>query len=307
MIDPKFLDQLKNLNLLSRKKVSSVYVGSRSSIKQGRGLEVYDYREYYPGDDFRAIDWKLYGRTEKLYIRRFEEEKDFSVHILLDSSSSMDFSTNNVNKFDYAGSIAAGFAYLSMNRYEKFALGLYADKVIEVIPAKKGKMQFFRFANVINTAKQVGVTNMGDSMNEYSSFIKTKSFVIVVSDFLEPMESLKKGIYRVARQSKEAILVQVLDPGEINLTWNDDIEFEDMETAKMEKVFLSPNFKKDYAQKFKEHIMTLREICQDTGIDFYSVSTDKPLFDSFVNIIEGRAKKGLFEFDKPTTPQPQKA
>lgn len=300
MIDAKFLDQLKNLNFIARKKVSSVYIGSRSSIKQGRGLEVYDYREYYPGDDFRAIDWKLYGRTEKLYIRRFEEEKDYSIHILLDSSMSMDFTSSPMRKFDYAASIAAGFGYISMNRYEKFGMALYSDKVMDVLPPKKGKLQFFHMIDLLNNAKQRGVTNMGESMNEYSSFIKTKSFVIVISDFFEPLESLKKGIYRVARQSREAILVQVLDPGEINLQWSDDVEFEDLETAKLEKVYLSPNFKKDYAEKFREHIYAIRKICEDTDIQFFSVSTEKPLFDSFVNIVEGRAKKDLFDFDRKT-------
>jgi uncharacterized protein (DUF58 family) len=298
MIDSEFLDELKKLNLITRKKVSSVYLGSRSSIKQGRGMELYDHREYYTGDDFRAIDWKLYGRIEKLYIRRFEEEKDFTLHLLVDGSSSMDFSTTKMRKFDYAGSIAAGFAFIAMHRYEKFAPALYSDKILEIMQPNKGKMQFFRMIELMNTSKLRGVTNLGESMSQYSSYIKTKSFMIVVSDFLEPIESLRKGIYRVAKGSKEAMLIQVLDPGEVSLKWTDDIDFEDLETTKSEKVYLSPNFKKDYHKKFMEHIFAIREICEDTGVDFFSVSTDKPLFDAFVGILDGKMNKGGFEWEK---------
>ena len=291
MIDSSFLDQLKKLNFATRKKVSSIYTGSRSSIKQGRGMELYDHREYYAGDDFRAIDWKLYGRTEKLYIRRFEEEKDFTLHILVDSSSSMDFTTGPMRKFDYAGSIAAGFAYIAMNRHEKFAPALYSNRILEVMQPSKGKMSFFRFVNLLNTAKQRGATNLGVCINEYSSYIKTKSLLVAISDFLEPIDSLREGIYRVARRSKEAILIQTLDPGEINLKWSDDIDFEDMETTKKEKVYLSPNFKKDYTKKFMEHIYAIQEICDDTGIDFFSISTETPLFDAFLGVLEGKIQK----------------
>ena len=297
MIDSTFLNQLKGLKYLARKKVSSVYIGTRSSVKQGRGLELYDHREYYAGDDFRTIDWKLYGRTEKLYIRRFEEEKDLTLHILVDASSSMDFSTGPMRKFDYAGSIAAGFAYLAMSKYEKFAPALYSNRLTEIMPPRKGKMQFFRFVTLLNEASLKGDTNLGECMNEYSSYIKSKSFLIVVSDFLEPIEYIRKGIYRAARGSKEAILIQTLDPGEINLKWSDDIDFEDMESTRSEKVYLSPNFKKDYAKKFREHIFEIRETCNDTGVAFHSISTDTPLFEAFVGILEGGGKE-LFDRER---------
>jgi len=162
----------------------------------------------------------------------------------------------------------------------------------------KGKMQFFRMIELMNTAKLQGVTNLGESMSEYSSYVKSKSYMVVISDFLEPIESLRKGIYRVARGSREAMLVQVLDPGEVSLKWTDDIDFEDLETSKSEKVYLSPSFKKDYHRKFMEHIFAIREICEDTGVEFFSVSTDKQLFDAFVGILEGQMNRGGFEWEK---------
>ena len=285
-IDPTFLDQLKGLELLARRKVSSVYMGSRRSVRQGRGIEIADYREYYPGDDFRSIDWRVYARTERLYIRRFEEEKDLTLHILIDSSASMDFSVSGMRKFDYGGSIAVGFAYLAMSKYEKFASALFSDRITDVMQPKKGKMHFFRMVELLNNAIQKGKTDLEKCIGQYTNMIKSRSFIIVISDFIEPMESLEYAIYRIAKYSKEAVLVQILDPGEISLKWTDDIKFEDMESLKSERTFLSPDFKKRYQERLKEHISGIQEICDDTGVEFYSITTDTPLFDAFVRIVE---------------------
>ncbi len=286
-IDATFLDQLKRVDLLARRKVSSIYMGSRRSIRQGRGIEIADYREYYPGDDFRSIDWRVYARTERLYIRRFEEEKDLTLHILLDSSASMDFSVAGMRKFDYAGSIAAGFAYIAVNRYEKFASALFSDRITDIMQPKKGKMHFFRMVELLDSSIQKGKTDIERCIEQYTNMIKSRSFIVVISDFIEPIESLEYAIYRIAKYSKEAILIQTLDPGEISLKWTDDIKFEDMESLESERTFLSPDFRERYRERLEEHILNVQGICDDTGIEFFSVSTDTPLFDAFVRIIEG--------------------
>ncbi len=284
-IDPTFLDQLKKLNIIARRKVSSLYMGGRKSVMMGRGIEIVDHREYVPGDDFRAIDWKLYGRTEKLYIRRFEEERKQILHILVDSSASMDFSIEGMRKFDYAGSLAAGFVYVAMKNYEKFTTTLYREDIGRLMQPKKGKRNFFRVIEMLNRAEQGGKTNLKMCMEQYSSMIKSRAFMIVISDFMEPIQSLRDGIYRIAKSSRDAKIVQVLDPGEINLRWRDDVEFEDMEGTETIKTFLSPGFRKDYQKRLEEHILHIRSICDDVGVDFYSVRSNEPLFDSFVRII----------------------
>jgi len=284
-IDSTFLDQLKKLNFITRKKVSTIYMGGRKSIMMGRGIEIVDHREYYPGDDFRAIDWKLYGRTEKLYIRRFEEERKQILHILVDSSTSMDFSVEGMRKFDYAGSIAAGFAYLAMKNYEKFTTTLYRESVGRLMQPKKTKRHFFRVIELLNRAQQTGGSDLNLCMEQYSAMIKSKALMVVISDFLEPIESLRNGIYRIAKSSKDAKLIQVLDPGEVELKWMDDVEFEDMENAQRMKTYLSPGFKRDYRKRLQNHIFSIQDICNDAGVGFYSVRSNESLFDSFVRIL----------------------
>ncbi len=292
MIDPSFLEQLKELDFIVRQRVSSVYAGGRPSIKHGKGIEVVDYREYMPGDDFRLIDWKVYARTERLHIRRFEEEKDLIVHILVDASSSMDFTTGGMRKFDYAGSIAAGFGFLSVHNHEKFAAALYAETIREVTQPRKSRAHLFNVIDLFNRIKLKGGTDLGVCAGQYGKMIKSKSFTIVVSDFIEDIVSVKEGIYRMAKHSKEMMLVQVLDPLELDLGWEGDIKFQDLETDDVKRTYLSPGFKREYASKIREHNATIQETCIELGVDFTTVTTDTPIFDAFVQIVGGGRRGG---------------
>ncbi len=292
MIDPSFLEQLKELDFVIKKRVSSSYSGGRPSIQHGRGIEVIDYREYMPGDDFRLIDWRLYARTEKLYIRRFEEEKDLMTHILVDSSASMNFTSHKMTKFDYAGSIAVGFGFLAVHHHEKFAIGLYSDRVKEITQPRKSHAHLFNVIDLFNTVQLKGVTDLGVSAAQYTKLMKSKAFTMIISDFLEDLDSVKEGIYRMAKHSSEMFLVQVLDPMELDLGWNGDINFQDIESAEMKRTFLSPNFKREYSERVKNHNKQLQQICDDIGIQFTTVLTNTPIFESFIRITGGGKRGG---------------
>ncbi|MFH1056085.1 MAG: DUF58 domain-containing protein [Candidatus Altiarchaeota archaeon] len=292
LIDPSFLNELKELNFLLKKRISSVYAGGRPSIKHGRGIEVVDYREYIPGDDFRLIDWRVYGRMEKLYVRRFEEEKEVVLHILIDSSSSMDFKTGKLSKFDYAGSIAAGFGFLSVNNHEKFALGLYSDSLREITQPKKSQTHLFNTIDLLNRTQLKGATDLGVSVSQYSKLIKSKSISVIISDFIEDMESVREGIYRMAKHSKELMLVQVLDPWELDLGWSDDIKFQDMETGEVKRTFISPSFRREYGRKIREHNAQIEQTCHDIGVNFTTLTTETPLFGAFVRMVGGGKRGG---------------
>jgi len=292
MIDPSFLEQLKELDFLVKKRVSSSYTGGRASLKHGKGIEVVDYREYFPGDDFRLIDWRVFARTEKLYIRRFEEEKELTMHMLLDSSSSMNFTTHKMTKFDFAGSIAAGFGFLSVHNHEKFGMGLYSSSVREVAQPKKSQVHLFNMIDLINSLKLSGETDLGVSASQYVKLMKTKAFTVIISDFLEDLNSIKEGLYRMARHSSEMILVQVLDPWEIDLGWNGDIKFQDLETGEEKRTFLSPGFRKDYVAQVTEHNAKIRRIADDLGVSLTTLTTNEPIFESFIKIVGGGRRGG---------------
>ena len=287
MIDPSFLDQLKELNLLLKRRVSSAYLGGRPSIQYGRGIEPVDHREYMHGDDFKLLDWKLYGRTERLYIRRFEEEKSMVLRLMLDSSASMNFQSDGVRKFDYAGSIVAGFGYLSVHANEKFATALFSDKLRDIVEPNKSKKHLFNTIDLMNETTLEGNTDLSTCANRYAKTIKSKSFSVIISDFLEPMESIKDGIYRMAKVSKELMAIQILDPGELNLKWTEDIKFQDLETNEMTRSYMSPKFKREYKDRVEEHITDIQKVCNEIGVVFRLITTDTPIIDAFVDLLGG--------------------
>lgn len=287
MIDSSFLDELSQMELLVRKKVSTIYAGGRPSVKQGKGIEVIDYRKYQPGDEIRLIDWNLYARTEKLHIKRFMEERDLLMHLLVDTSASMNYGTTRLSKFDYAGSIAAGFGFIGIKNGEKYGFGLYSNQLEEVAPTRKSHRHLQNTIQMLNTAELSGRTDLGVSASQYTKFIKSKSYIIVLSDFLQPIGSIREGIHRLARESIDLTLIQVLDPSELDLDWQMDVRFEDMETHAKKRVYISPNFKKRYAENIRAHNQKIKGIASDFGIDFFSVDTRKPLIELFAELMGG--------------------
>ena len=162
MIDVSFLDQLGRVDLMLKRKVHSQYAGERTSSNVGDGLVFSDYREYMPGDDFRQIDWSLYARTDKHFIKRYEEEKNMTLHVLLDSSASMDFG-KKTTKFEYGAMIGLGFSFLSIKANERFDFSTFSDKM-DLIRPKKGKNALLEILDFLNHKKVKGESNFYNSL-----------------------------------------------------------------------------------------------------------------------------------------------
>jgi len=279
-----FLKQLKKLKLLTRRRVVSSFAGGRASTRLGRGLESADKRQYFPGDDIRFIDWKVYGRTERLFIKQFEEDKSLTTQILIDCSNSMDFKTVEHTKFEYASMLAAGFMYLITNENEKFGLMTYSTKIKDILKANRGKKQLLKAISVINEQNVSGKTDIGKVANEYAKSIKTKSLVILISDFLEPVENIQNAIYRISKKTRNFIVVHVADPIEFDLNYKGETRFFDLETEESKKVYVSPDFQMRYSLRFMQHVNRIKRICKAVNADFYSINTKTPIFDSIFDI-----------------------
>ena len=286
MIDVEFIKQLRKLDLLVKKKIISSYAGARRSLRPGRGMEPVDHREYFPGDDLKFVDWKVYARTEKLFIKRFEEEKNLTTHILVDCSNSMNYRSQKAQrtKFDYASMLAVGFAYLVAKENEKFGLSTFNLKLENMLQPRRGRRQFFSAIDLLNEQKLKGRTDLNNSAEQYSKMIKTKSLVVLISDFLEPLPTIQGGLYRLAKKAKSMIVIHITDPGEMKLGWQGDLKLYDLETDQIKKIFFTPGLRKEYAVRFIAHIEYIRKICKDIGADFFSFSTDKDPFDIFFEI-----------------------
>ncbi len=285
MISTDFLRELERFSFVAQKRVSGQYTGARRSIKVGRGTDAYGFREYERGDDFRTIDWKVYARTEKLYVRQFEEYRDLVTHILLDTSGSMDYPAEGVNKYEYAAMLALGFAYLVMKDNEKFAISTFTDH-INISKPGRGRVNLLASIDQLNTTKPGGTTGINEPVLQYSSAIKSKSRVIIISDFLAPLDDIKPALYRMGRH--DLIVIQVLNQGEIELQELGAVKLRDLETQKQMFTDINTGSVLEYNSELQAHNAAMKHECDRLGADFFTFGTDLPILEAIYRTIHGR-------------------
>ncbi len=280
MITADFLGELDRFHLILHKRVTSKYFGSKISTSTGRGSTLKDYRIYSEGDDFRQIDWKIYARTDHLYIRRYEEERNMTVHVIIDDSASMNY--GKPKKFEYAAILGVGFAYLALKDQERFQFATFSD-TLETFQPRRGLHHVAAMIDHLNQVKVKGRSNFLDAMMKYRKILGTKSTIIIVSDFLFDPEEVKEGLLRLGNHDIK--LIQVLDPGEKELQISGDVKLQDAETDEILRTYISPRLVSQYELQLESHETRLNKLCTDTKADFYLATTDTPIFDIFYKML----------------------
>lgn len=282
MIDTSFLTQLKRFQLIISKKVTSSFQGSRKSARTGQGLIVNDFRPYVAGDDYRAIDWNIYARTDEFFVKRFEEERNLTAHVLLDISKSMDYSTTKTTKFEYGAMLALGFAYLSLRNNERYNLSM-VSKTTDSIHAGRSSNKILSMHNKLNKVKCKGVIDFQNELKKYKKQLKSRSLVLIISDFLFDISEIKNTLYLF--KNHELKVIQVLDKSETNFNVYGSLILEDSETGKKLETFMSERKRQAYREELYDHIMKLEQETLSVGGKFFLFSTEQPIFDAFYKII----------------------
>ena len=281
MIDTDFLTQLKRFSLIVRKRVTSNYKGARRSIAMGRGLQIKDYRDYVMGDDIRLLDWKIFARTNKLYIRQYEEDRTLSVHIIIDKSASMNFGKNKT-KYEYGAMLGTGFAYLALKENDKFEFSTFATD-LDTLKPKRGISQMVSIVDKLNHIDVKGESRFEEAMQRYKKHLKGRCLVVVISDFLFNVDEIRQGLMRLGKH--EIKVVQVLDREEKELKMYGDVKLYDSETRQMLKTFISRRLRQKYVQKLNDHSSSIHDTCIKMCAGFCQVTTDDEIFDSFFKIL----------------------
>jgi len=279
MIDADFLDQLSRFNLVIQKRVTSNYSGMKESASIGHGLVFADYQQYVPGDDFRYIDWKVLGRTDKLFIRRFEEERSQTVHIMTDASASMNF----MKKWDYAAMLSVGFAYLTMKENEKFQFSVFSNKV-QSYRAYRGRTHLAKMVDLLNNMHKEGNTDFIEAMRILKKSIFSKSVCVIISDFLFDPEDFSYGLQLIKKNDIKCIMV--LDAKEYDLDFLGEYNLKDSETKGTLRTHIGSNLRSKYKHRLDVHISEIQKICDAIGAEFYFVTTGGTIFDAFYNILK---------------------
>jgi len=277
-MDTEFFQELDRFSLLVKKRVSTAYSGGRKSLRFGHGISPVGYREYRKGDDFKLVDWKVFGRTEKLYIREHEEERSLVVHILLDGSASMDYE----GKFSFASRLAAGFAYLAAADNEKYAISLFCKKLYPGEP-KRGRMSLFQSIEDLDATKPHGGTSLKAVADQMDSLLKSTSLVVLISDLLGETEDALYSIYRLA--GHELVVIQVLARSEMELEYSGDIKFVDPEGGEPVITRITEAERSEYLKKLSQHNHQIQEACRQVGADYFLFASDRPVFDAFSEML----------------------
>ena len=280
VIKTDFLQGLDKFSLVIKKKVTSSFTGDRRAETIGSGLIFRDYSNYVYGDDFKSIDWKTYARTEKLYVKRYEEDRNLTVHIIIDFSGSMNFG-GGIKKYEYASMLALGFAYVAMKNNEKFVLAAFDDK-LDFFRPSKGKAQIASMLAYLNDKKPVGVTKFFDSLIKYKQLIHSKSLVVIISDFFYDIHQIETILHRYKRN--KIILIQVLDTLEKKMNIEGDYELIDLESDTNVHTFVDPFLRKRYFDDMEKHRAGIIQICNEVKADFFVVGSDEEIFDFFYKV-----------------------
>src|SRR6202050_5000097 len=276
-LNPSILAGISGLDLVATTVVDAFVAGLHRSPDFGFSQEFAEYRAYNPGDDLRNIDWNVYARSERLYLKRFRGETNSFLTVLLDASNSMQFGSHGVNKMDYARYLAASLFYLALHG-QRDAAGLitFDDEIRDYIRPSTRQGQLHRLLAGLEQAEARARTDFAKPMRYFQEFLKRRGMVLIVSDFWEAPESIIRSIEPLRFRGNEVVLFHVLDPADVRPALKGPTIVVHMETkAEME---VTPDYsKKEYREKIEAHLADLRNRTQAAGMGYCLLMTDRPL------------------------------
>lgn len=294
LLDPVILASLANLELVARAVVDGFVMGMHRSPKYGFSQEFVEYRAYAEGDDPRHIDWNVYARTNRTYIKRFLGETNSHLMILLDTSASMGFGSkkaNNISKLQYGKYLAASLAYLAAKQHDAVGLMTFNDEVVDFRPpaSRSGSLQ--GVIHSIDRAEAQQGTRLSQPFKRFQEHIRKRGLVAVISDFYCTPEEMQENIRPLAMQGQDVMMFHLLDPGEMQPDFRHSTLLEDMETGTAVEV--SPTFmKKAYPERIKAHIESIAQAARGINADHILVETGKPLDRALHSYLTFREKRG---------------
>jgi uncharacterized protein (DUF58 family) len=280
-LDPAALGRLKNLQLAARRVVEGFYAGMHRSPHRGYSIEFAEHRQYAPGVDPRHIDWRVFGRRDKLYVKQYEEETSLRCYVVLDKSASMEYrSGNGLTKLEYGCYLAASLAYLMAMQHDAVGLVTFDTAVRDMVPPRQGAGHLRVLMERLEAARPGGESGLAATFHKLAEQIKRRALVVVISDLFDDAPELVGALKHLRHQKHEVIVLHTLDPAEVSFPFDDITRIEDMETNV--EVTSDPRaFRKAYLEELAKFLEVIRGGCLDAQIDYALAQTDRR-FDMFL-------------------------
>lgn len=287
-IDPNVLSRIDNLELVARGVVDGFISGLHRSSALGMSVDFAEHRAYMPGDDVRRIDWRVYARTDRLYVKEFEADTNTDLHLLLDISRSMDFASTGVSKLEYAKFLAASLAYLSTRQRDRIAMVTFDNEVVDYIPPSA--RHFEQILHHLHRLSAGGGSDFQHPFEKVAGNLRRRSLVVLISDLYEAPEKLLASINQLRCRGNDLIVFHLLDPLELSLQLGDVNQVEDMESG-IKLPIASRQFRDEYRQLMQQHCAELKRKFGANQIDYIFSDISQPLDNSLYRYLSDRQQR----------------
>ncbi|VTS05645.1 DUF58 domain-containing protein [Tuwongella immobilis] len=277
--DPTELRKYGGLTLVARTLVEGFITGVHKSPYKGFSVEFAEHRQYYPGDEIRHIDWRAYGKTDRYYIKEYEEETNLKSYLLVDASGSMAFrgAPGQPSKFEYAQYVAASLSYMMLHQMDAVGLITHDTKVRSLIPPHANTKHLLQLISTLEKTTPGDETSMGKIWHELAAHhLKRRGMVFILSDFFDNIDSLVRALQHLRHRRHEVVLLQILAPEEIEFPYSRMTQFRNLEIG-ANKLLVDPRrIREEYLKNFENFCTTLRRKAGDLKIDYHLLRTDQP-------------------------------
>lgn len=292
-LTPETMRKLESLVVRSRYVVEGFRAGMHASPLKGASVEFADHRQYVKGDNLRNLDWKVFGRTERYYVKRFEEETSLRTQVIIDGSGSMAYSAEDrPSKYHFACRIAAALGYIVSRQQDALGLTIYDDAIRQQIPPRSGSRHLRLFMERLALHQPQNRTDTGRALHTLAEMISRRGLIVLLSDLFDDPEAIFRAIAHFRKKMHDVILIQILDPCELELSIDSVAEFIDMETG--EKLELDPTMARlAYKRELQKSIDNCREKCAVMNVDYRLVSTGDNFEDFIAQYLAERRRMSL--------------
>ncbi len=291
LIAPQALMSIKNLELRARVVVEGFWHGMHRSPYHGFSVEFSEYRQYSPGDDPRYLDWRLYARTDRYYIKKFEDETNLRCQLVVDQSRSMTYGSLGYSKAQYAATLAATLAYFLNLQGDAVGLLTFDDQIRAYLPARHRPGHLRHLMLKLEQPAAGTATDLAAPLRRIVKTVKKRALLVLISDLLSPLGSLEKDLTALTACGHEVVLFHILDPAELSFAFQKAVMFRDVETGRT--LFIDPGTARNYyLERLNSHNRTVQSACESLGIAYRRFATDRPLELALFDFLRERMGRG---------------
>ncbi len=290
-LDPQALMAIRNLELRARSVVEGFWHGLHRSPYHGFSVEFTEYRPYTPGDDPRYLDWRLVARSDRYYIKKFEDETNLRCHLLVDLSRSMSYGSRGYSKSAYASTLAATLAYFLAQQGDAVGLLSFDEGIREYLPTRNRPGHLRHLMLALEKPAAGSGTDLAAPLKRIAELATKRGLMVLISDMLAPVEQLENNLALITATGHEALVFQIFDPAETTFNFDKASLFHDVETGR--DVYVEPELaRKEYLRRLEKHITAVRAACQRLGVAHHQLTTDQPLELALFDFLKTRMQRG---------------